>query len=41
MSSEGLHVPRENLKGKTLDRRHAITSPIEAFEAAASGKNGD
>ena len=41
MSSEGPHVPRENLQGKTLGRRHAITALIEAFGAAASGKNGD
>ena len=33
MSSEGLHVPREKLKGKTLNRHYAITSLIEEFEA--------
>src|ERR1700742_3743035 len=33
MSSEGLHVPRERLKGKTLALHYAITSLIEEFEA--------
>jgi hypothetical protein len=33
VSSEGLHVPREKLKGKTLNRHYAITSLIEEFEA--------
>ena len=33
MSSEGLHVPREKLKGKTLNLHYAITSLIEEFEA--------
>ncbi|WP_372787022.1 ferritin family protein [Phenylobacterium sp.] len=33
MSSEGLHVPREKLKGKTLNRHYAITSLIEELEA--------
>ena len=33
MSSEGLHVPRERLKGKTLSLHYAITSLIEEFEA--------
>ena len=33
MSSEGLHVPREKLSGKTLNRHYAITSLIEEFEA--------
>jgi hypothetical protein len=33
VSSEGLHVPRENLKGKTLNRHYAITSLIEELEA--------
>lgn len=33
MSSEGLHVPREKLKGRTLNLHYAITSLIEEFEA--------
>src|ERR1700742_212490 len=33
MSSEGLHVPRERLKGKTLSLHYAITSLMEEFEA--------
>jgi uncharacterized protein len=33
VSSEGLHVPREKLKGKTLNLHYAITSLIEEFEA--------
>jgi uncharacterized protein len=33
VSSEGLHVPREKLKGKTLNRHYAITSLIEELEA--------
>jgi hypothetical protein len=33
MSSEGLHVPREKLRGKTLNLHYAITSLIEEFEA--------
>ncbi len=33
MSSEGLHVPREKLSQKTLNRHYAITSLIEEFEA--------
>ena len=33
MSSEGLHVPREKLRAKTLNLHYAITSLIEAFEA--------
>ena len=33
MSSESLHVPREKLKGKTLNLHYAITSLIEEFEA--------
>src|SRR5262245_50550653 len=33
MSSEGLHVPREKLKAKTLNLHYAITSLIEEFEA--------
>src|SRR3954469_12240036 len=33
MSSEGLHVPREKLRGKTLNQHYAITSLIEELEA--------
>ena len=33
MSSEGLHVPREKLRAKTLNLHYAITSLIEEFEA--------
>jgi ferritin-like protein len=33
MSSEGLHVPRERLKPRTLNLHYAITSLIEEFEA--------
>jgi hypothetical protein len=33
MSSEGLHVPRERLKARTLNLHYAITSLIEEFEA--------
>ena len=33
MSSEGLHVPREKLQGKTLNLHYAITSLIEELEA--------
>ena len=33
MSSEGLHVPREKLRGKTLNQHYAITSVIEELEA--------
>ena len=33
MSSEGLHVPREKLRGKTLNQHYAITSIIEELEA--------
>ena len=33
MSSEGLHVPREKLKPKTLNQHYAITSIIEELEA--------
>lgn len=33
MSSEGLHVPREKLKPKTLAQHYAITSLIEELEA--------
>ena len=33
MSSEELHVPREKLSRKTLNRHYAITSLIEEFEA--------
>ena len=33
MSSEGLHVPREKLSGKTLNMHYAITSLIEELEA--------
>ncbi|MDP2260548.1 MAG: ferritin [Caulobacter sp.] len=33
MSSEGLHVPREKLKPKTLLQHYAITSLIEELEA--------
>jgi hypothetical protein len=33
VSSEGLHVPREKLSGKTLNLHYAITSLIEEFEA--------
>ena len=40
MSSEGLHVPREKLKGKTLNLPYAITSPIEGFEAVDWHRQG-
>ena len=33
MSSEGLHVPRENLRKDTLHLHYAITSLIEELEA--------
>ena len=33
MSSEGLHVPREVLSGKTLNLHYAISSLIEELEA--------
>lgn len=33
MSSEGLHVPREKLNGRTLNQHYAITSLIEELEA--------
>ena len=33
MSSEGLHVPREKLRRKTLDLHYAIASLMEEFEA--------
>jgi hypothetical protein len=33
MSSEGLHVPREKPRGKTLNQHYAITSLIEELEA--------
>jgi ferritin-like protein len=33
MSSEGLHVPREKLKAKTLNLHYAISSLIEELEA--------
>ncbi len=33
MSSEGLHVPREKLKPKTLLQHYAIASLIEELEA--------
>ena len=33
MSSEGLHVPREKLKPRTLLQHYAITSLVEELEA--------
>jgi ferritin-like protein len=33
MSSEGLHVPREKLSGKTLHLHYAISSLMEELEA--------
>jgi hypothetical protein len=33
MSKEGLHVPRERLRPRTLNLHYAITSLIEEFEA--------
>ncbi len=33
MSSEGLHEPREQLRGTTIDRHRAITSLMEELEA--------
>ena len=33
MSSEGLHVPRDRLRAKTLNQHYAITSLIEELEA--------
>ena len=33
MSKEGLHVPREKLRPRTLNLHYAITSLIEEFEA--------
>ncbi|MFN3512012.1 MAG: ferritin [Phenylobacterium sp.] len=33
MSSEGLHVPRENLRPETLHMHYAIASLIEELEA--------
>ncbi|HEY3694228.1 ferritin [Phenylobacterium sp.] len=33
MSSEGLHVPREQLQKRTLNLHYAITSLIEELEA--------
>lgn len=33
MSSEGLHVPRENLRRETLNLHYAIASLIEELEA--------